>query len=149
MASKAVVAGIKALIDATKGAPKSMGALGKMDKPQLGDKEADALYESYLANLAKPKESISDDSVMRDVLDSFLESKKIDPQPLTLPEPEDRLELYEFLNLMPAAKPKQGELISGSADWYKDYDLLAPPMQFETFLKNRYGLDVIDIMGVE
>ena len=147
--SKIVKAGIDALIAATRSAPESMGALGKMNKPKLGEKEADALYESYLGNLAKPKESISDDSVMKDVLDSFLESKEIDPQSLTLPEPEARLELYESLNLMPAAKPKQGELIFGSEDWYRDYDLLAPPMQFETFLKNRYGLDVIDVMGVD
>tara|TARA_R110000796_G_scaffold251863_2_gene384286 strand:- start:57 stop:509 length:453 start_codon:yes stop_codon:yes gene_type:complete len=147
-ASKFVQAGIDALIDATKSAPKSMGALGKMDNPVLGEKEADSLYDSYLENLAKPKESISDDAVMRDVLDSFLQNNGISSKAMDLPAPDGRLKLYDSLGIG-RASPNQADFKLGSEDWYKEYDLLAPPMNFETFLKNRYDLDVVDIMGVD
>ena len=50
-ASKFVQAGIDALIDATKSAPKSMGALGKMDNPVLGEKEADSPCQTKRINL--------------------------------------------------------------------------------------------------
>ena len=104
----------------------------------------DAAYDRYLGNLEKSASDLSDDSVMQDVLDSFLASKGADPQSLSLPTPEKRLDLYRTLDLEPPP-PGEGALTSGSQSWYKDRNLLAPPMTYEEFLKRRYGLDVVDL----
>ena len=87
---------------------------------------------------------------MKDVLDSFLASKGEGPQSLSLPTPEKRLNLYKTLELEPPP-PSKGEVTFGSRSWYNDpeqgYNLLAPPMTYEEFLKRRYGLDLGDMMA--
>ena len=110
----------------------------------------DAAYDRYIKNLEKSVSDLSDDEVMKDVLDSFLESKGEDPQSLSLPPSEKRLNLYKTLELEPPP-PSEGEVTFGSRSWYNDpeqgYNLLAPPMTYEEFLKRRYGLDLGDIMA--
>ena len=110
------------------------------------ESSVDAAYDRYIENLEKSASDLSDDDVMKDVLDSFLASKGADPQSLSLPTPEKRLDLYKTLELEPPP-PSEGELTFGSRSWYKDHNLLAPPMTYEKFLKRRYGLDLADLFA--
>jgi hypothetical protein len=106
----------------------------------------DTAYDKYIGNLEKSASDLSDDNVMKDVLDSFLASKGADPQSWSLPTPEKRLDLYKTLDLgLPP--PIEGTLTTGSLSWYKDWNLLAPPMSYEHFLKRRYGLDLVDLFA--
>jgi hypothetical protein len=111
----------------------------------LGD-IVDTAYDKYIGNLEKSASDLSDDNVMKDVLDSFLASKGAGPQSLSLPTPEKRLDLYKTLDL-DLPPPSEGTLTLGSRSWYKDWNLLAPPMTYEEFLKRRYGLDLVDLFA--
>ena len=108
----------------------------------------DEEYDEYLKNLEGSTSNLFNDNVMRDVLDSFSVSSKsleeVNPKELSLPIPEKRLDLYKKLELEPPSS-KEGALTVGSLDWYKDYNLLAPPMTYEQLLKRRYGLEPIDL----
>ena len=108
-------------------------------------------YDRYIKNLEEPKSSLQDDEVMQDVIDSFIQSSQtgsqIPDQIVTLPTAENMLDLYKKLSIDFPVSPEQ-VLTTGSGSWYRDSNLLAPPMTYETFLKNRYGLDLVDIMGV-
>ena len=112
--------------------------------------DVDTAYAEYIGNLEKSTSDLSDDNVMKDVLDSFLASRGEDPQSLSLPTPEKRLGLYKTLDLKPPP-PSEGTLTLGSRSWYNDpeegYNLLAPPMTYEEFLKRRYGLDLVDLFA--
>ena len=112
--------------------------------------DVDTAYDEYIGNLEKSTSDLSDDNVMKDVLDSFLASRGEDPQSLSLPTPEKRLGLYKTLALKPPP-PSEGTLTLGSRSWYNDpeegYNLLAPPMTYEEFLKRRYGLDLVDLFA--
>ena len=108
----------------------------------------DEEYDEYIKNLEGSTSDLFNDNVMRDVLDSFSVSSKsleeVNPKELSLPIPEKRLDLYKKLELEPPSS-KEGALTVGSLDWYKDYNLLAPPMTYEQLLKRRYGLELIDL----
>lgn len=118
-------------------------------RPRIDEPYVDAAYDRYIENLEKPVSDLSDDDVMKDVLDSFLASKGEASQSLSLPTPEKRLNLYKTLSL--GSPTSEGALNFGSQSWYNDpeqgYTLLAPPMNYEEFLKRRYGLDLVDLMA--
>lgn len=67
------------------------------------ESDVDAAYDRYIKNLEKSVSDLSDDEVMKDVLDSFFASKGEDPQSLFLPTPENRLKLYKT-SLIPSRR---------------------------------------------
>ena len=66
------------------------------------ESDVDAAYDRYIKNLEKSVSDLSDDEVMKDVLDSFFASKGEDPQSLFLPTPETvRARIQDILDPEP------------------------------------------------
>ena len=81
------------------------------------------------------------------IIDAAQDPSQISDPPdfITLPYLKEKLDLYSKLNLSPPSNV-EAQLTTGGTDWYKEYNLLAPPMSYERFLKKRYGLDIADIL---
>tara|TARA_R100001244_G_scaffold10406_1_gene12383 strand:- start:254 stop:682 length:429 start_codon:yes stop_codon:yes gene_type:complete len=102
--------------------------------------------------MAGPKSRMANLSaeVMKDVLDSFLNmAGKSEGKKLELPTSPEKIELYEKIGLEKPV-PKTGEL-SFDRSWYNDpeegYNLLAPPMTYEEFIKLRFNKHLVDVVN--